>query len=384
MEHSGLNAVVGRVREEYGAEPTSLDEMRPGVYDIKARIDDMNANGVLSSLNFPSMAGFDGSFFKLLPNQDNAMVLLRAYNDWHIDEWCGSYPGRNIPLAIVPFWNVPEAVAEVKRVAAKGCHAISLSDNPNLKGCPSIHEEVWEPLWKVCTDNEVIINVHIGTGVTAPHASMKSPIEAWITTMPMSISNSAADWLFMEALDRYPTLKIALSEGGIGWIPYLLERADFVHEHHSGWTHTSFGPGRKPSDRFREHFLTCFIDDRFGLKNVDEIGVDNIAYECDYPHSDCVWPHTPERLWDSLKHLPVAAINKISHENVFREYHFDAISMMGGPEKCTVGALRAQAKHVNTEAVSLGGATPLKPGEKPRVVTSGDIVDMFRSLRRVA
>ena len=125
-------------------------------------------------------------------------------------------------------------------------------------------------------DNDVLINIHIGSGNAAPHASLESPIDAWITTMPISIVNSAADWLHLDALKRYP-LKVSLSEGGIGWIPYLLERADYTNQQHKAWTHSETYLGKKkPSDVFRQHFTSCFIDDAYGLRNVDLIGEDNI------------------------------------------------------------------------------------------------------------
>ena len=384
LQNFGLCAAVGRVREELGSESERLDQMRAGCWDIKARIDDMNANGIVAAVNFPTYVDLDGSFFQSLPNQKNALILLRAYNDWHIDEWCGAYPGRNIPMAIIPFWNIEEAVAEVRRVAAKGCRAISMCDNPSVKGCPSIHNAHWEPLWRVCSEHDIVINLHIASGARAPHASMESPIDCWIISMPMAVANSAADWLFLSALDRYPNLKICLAEAGIGWIPALVERADFVYGHHRAWTHSDFGPGRLPSDRFREHFLTCFIEDKFGLRNVDAIGAKNISYECDYPHSDSVWPHTPERLYDSVKHLPDATIDGITHANALEVFKFDAIGMLGGRQNCTVGALRTQAKHVNTTPVSYGGVHPLPAGAKPRPVTSGDVARVVEALNKSA
>ncbi len=377
----GLNAVAGRVKEEYGCEPASLKQMRPGAWDIKARIGDMNANGILASLNFPTVIRFDGSLFLDFENKANALTLLKAYNDWHIDEICGGYPGRNIPLAVLPFWDVAATVAEIKRVVAKGCHAVSFSDNPSLKGLPSIHSEHWEPLWKACAENQVVICVHIGTGAQAPHASMESPIDAWITTMPISIANSAADWLHLKALQRYPNLRIALSEGGIGWIPYFLERADFTHSHHHAWTHADFGKGKKPSDVFREHFITCFIDDEFGIANLDWIGEDIVCYECDYPHSDTLWPEAPEHLYRTLKGLSDSKINKITHENALKAFKFDALGKMGGRDKCTVGALRSQAGVVDLTPLSFGGPTPIDANAPLRAVTSGDITRMFMKQR---
>ncbi|PHQ64062.1 MAG: amidohydrolase [Sphingobium sp.] len=378
----GLNAVVGRPREEYGMEPTSLEQLRKGVYDVHGRIDDMNVNGIASSLNFGSKVGMDGGRFYRAPDRDIALVHLRAYNDWHIDEWCAPYPDRLIPCAILPNWNMDESVREIERIAAKGCTAVSISDNPTIYGLPSIHNPYWEPMWKALVDHDIAICLHIGSGAQAPHASMETPIEAWITTMPISIATSAADWLNLGALHRYPDLKIALSEGGIGWIPYFLERADFSNEQHKAWTHSIFQE-LKPSEMFKRHFLNCFIDDRFGLKNLDAINEDLVAYECDYPHSDSLWPNAPEHLWDSIQHLSVQQIDKITHLNAMRFFRFDPFKTRS-KEELTVGALRAQAAkdNVDTRVISSGGAKPLAPGEVVRPVTSGDVMAMFKKQGR--
>jgi len=374
----GLNAVTGRPKEEYGCEPAAFDQMRPGSYNIDARIDDMNVNGILSSINFPSVVGFDGSRFMQFQDPAVGLRMLQAYNDWHIDEWCGKHPGRNIPVAITPFWNPEEAAKEIERTAKKGARTITMCDNPTIHGLPSIHNECYKPMWKALADNNVVISNHIGSGTPAPHASDETPIEAWITTMPIAIANSAADWLNLRAVRDY-NLKVCLSEGGIGWIPYFLERSDFAHQQHRAWTHSDFG-GKLPSEVFREHFMTCFIDDAFGLKNIDAIGEDMIAYECDYPHSDCLWPEAPERLFETLKHLTDSQIDKISHQNALRFFDYDALGVLGGRENCTVGALRAAAQHVDTTERSYGGPAPLAPGETRRPVTSGDILRMFGSV----
>lgn len=369
----GLNAVVGRPREEYGCEPESLDQMREGTYNVDKRVEDMNANGILGSVCFGTFVAFDGSFFVEAKDKTNAIRVIQAYNDWHIDEWCGAHPGRFIPLAIVPLWDIDAILAEVRRVVTKGCRAIAFPDNPAAKGLPSIHSDYWEPLWQLCNDERVVLNCHIGTGYAPPHPSMESSINCWITSMPISISNAAADWMHMRALTRYPDLKIALSEGGIGWVPYLLERADFTFYHHGPWTRTEFG-GKLPSELFREHFLTCFVDDKFGLANYEAIGEDLICFECDYPHSDSVWPEAPEVLWSSIQNLPPSVINKITHGNVMRDYGYNPFENLGR-ESCTVGALRKQAEHVDTSPVSRGGQNPTKKGAGP--VTSGDVVKMF-------
>jgi predicted TIM-barrel fold metal-dependent hydrolase len=377
MPSVGLNAVVGRPLEEYGMEPTSLEQLRKGCYDPKGRIDDMNVNGIAASLNFGSFPGFDGGRFHKAPDKAQALVHMRAYNDWHIDEWCGSAPGRFIPCALLPTWDIKATVAEIGRIARKGCTAVSINENPTVQGLPSIHNAYWEPLWKAIVEHDIAICLHIGAGNPAPHASMETPIEAWITTMPMSIATGAADWLNLEALLRYPQLRIALSEGGIGWIPYFLERADFSHERHKAWTHSHL-TRVKPSELFKRHFLTCFIDDAFGLKNLDALNEDLVSYECDYPHSDSLWPNVPEHLWESVKHLSETQIDKVTHRNAMRFFRFDPLKHHTR-EQLQVDALRAQAKAdgVDVTPRSSGGAKPLADGEQTRPITSGDLMRMF-------
>jgi predicted TIM-barrel fold metal-dependent hydrolase len=379
VQSVALNAVTGRVREEYGMEPTSLDQLRKGCWDVDARVDDMNVNGVAASLNFPSFAGIDGGLFITAENKDQAIVHLRAYNDWHIDEWCGAHPGRFIPIGILPLWDAEATAREVRRLADKGCFAVTLNDNPTKRGLPSIHSDFWEPVWQAVTDTETAICLHIGTGNISPHCSPESPIEANIATMPMAVAFGAADWMNLAALGRYPTMKICLSESGIGWIPYLMERADYAHEQHHVWTHSNqyFGD-MKPSEVFRRHFSSCFIDDAYGLRNLDLIGEDNVCYEVDYPHSDAPWPYAPEVLFKSLGPLTDAQIDKVTHLNAMRLYKFDPFEHHDRAE-LTVGALRAKAKAagVDTSLISTGGAAPLKEGETPRPVTSGDVVAMY-------
>lgn len=374
----GLNAVVGRPLEEYGMEPTSLEQLRPGCYDVHERIKDMNVNGIAASLNFGSVAGFDGGRFHKAPDKDLAVQHLRAYNDWHIQDWCGAYPGRFIPCAILPTWNMDETIAEMKRVVSMGCSTVSISDNPTSQGLPSIHNEYWKPFWRAINDLDVTMCLHIGAGNPAPHASMETPIEAWISTMPMSISTGAADWLNLQALLDYPDMRIALSEGGIGWIPYFLERCNFSNWRHRAWTNSMYQGDLRPSDVFKKHFLTCFIDDAFGLQNIDYIGEDMIAYECDYPHSDSLWPEVPEHLWRSIKHLEPRQIDKISHLNAMRFFKFDPFKNHKR-EDLTVGALRAKAKAagVDTAPKSSGGAKPVEDGTA-RPITSGDLMRMFK------
>jgi predicted TIM-barrel fold metal-dependent hydrolase len=352
-------------------EPTAYAQMRPGCYDVHERIRDMNANGVLAQIGFPSFPSFSGSLFAGCEDKELALALLRAYNDWHIDEWCGAYPGRFIPLSLPAIWDPKLMADEVRRVAKKGCHTVSFTQDPAGIGQPSIHDPHWDPFWQACVDEGTIVAVHIGSGSGMFFTSKDAPVDVMITNTPMSISNFASDLLWSRVLREYPTLKFALSEGGIGWIPYFLERTDYVYQHHKAWTHQDFGD-KLPSDVFREHVVTCFIDDEFGIKNRHEIGVDTMTWECDYPHSDTTWPKAPEVLSRCFKDVPDAEIDKITHENAMRHFSFDPFAHIPR-EQCTVGALRAQATDVDMTLLANVGGNPAER-ETGQVITTADIM----------
>ncbi len=339
----GLNAVAGRPKDEYGVEPTAFDEMRPGCYDIEERVKDMDAGGVLGSMCFPSFPGFSGRLFAATADKALALAVLQAYNDWHVDVWCGSKPGRFIPMGLPVLWDPELCAAEVRRLAAKGVHSVTFTENPAALGYPSFHSDHWDPLWRALCDTATVLSIHLGSSgqlaVTAPDA----PVDVMITLQPMNICSAAADLLWSRVIKHFPDIRIALSEGGTGWIPYFIDRLDRTYYMHHLWTGQDFG-GRRPSDVFRKHFLTCFIADPVGLRLRDEIGLDNICWECDYPHSDSSWPRAPEELARVAQQyvVPQADLDRITYQNALRWYSYDPFAHIPKHE-ATVGALRARA-----------------------------------------
>jgi predicted TIM-barrel fold metal-dependent hydrolase len=345
----GLNAVAGRPPEEYGVEPTSYAEIREGAYDVDRRIDDMNANGVLASMNFPSFPQFCGQMFNNAQDKELGHAVLRAYNDWHLESWAGAHPGRFVPLGLVPYFDPQLMADEVRRLAAAGCHAITWSENPEKLGHPSFHNRHWDPFWAACEDTGTVVCLHIGSSSQVVITSMEASINTMLTLQPMNLVQAAADLLWSPVLDRFPKVRFALSEGGIGWIPYFLERADYVYRNHRVWTGSDFGD-QLPSDRFRERFITCFIEDAHGLANRDQIGVSTMCWEADYPHSDSTWPRSPESVWAGLTAagVPAEEIDAITHLNAMRVFSFDPFAHRAR-ERCTVGALRAEASAARVE-----------------------------------
>lgn len=366
----GLNAVAGRPPEEYGVDPTSFDDLRPGTYDVHERIRDMDANGVLGSMSFPSFPQFAGQAFSQPDDKELALAVLQAYNDWHVEGWCGAYPDRLVPLCVLPLWDPELAGAEVRRVAAMGCHNIAFSENPEKLGFPSFHDTAWDPLWRAVSDEGTLVNMHLGSSSEVVITSMAAPITAMITLQPFNMVQAATDLVWSRVVQEFPDVRLALSEGGIGWIPYLLERADYVYAHHKTWTGVDFGD-RKPSDLFRERFVTCFIDDAAGLELRDRIGVDRICWEQDYPHSDSTWPRSPERLvevLDGLDHpLSDDEVAMVTHRNAMEHLRFDPFATRR-PEDSTVGALRAGATDVDVSVRSSG--KPVERPEEPVTIVS--------------
>jgi predicted TIM-barrel fold metal-dependent hydrolase len=337
-----VHAVAGRPKEEYGYEPTTLDEVRPGCYDINERVKDMSAGGVLASICFPSFPGFSGRVFLNCEDKELALAVVRAYNDWHIDEWCGTYPGRFIPMAIPVLWDPLLCAEEVRRVAAKGCHALTFTENPAALGLPSFHTEHWDPLWRALVDEGTTLNIHLGSSGKMVDTSSDAPMMVRFTTQAINTCFAAADLVWSRVFRNFPDLRVGLSEGGIGWVPYFLDRLDAMYAKHHQWGAPDYGDLR-PSEVFRRHILTCFINDPIGLSLRDKIGIDNIAWENDYPHSDSSWPHSPEEFAGQADTFGLSdeEVNKITHQNAMRWYHFDPFQHRL-PQDATVSRLRAE------------------------------------------
>jgi predicted TIM-barrel fold metal-dependent hydrolase len=340
--------------------------MRSGCYDIHDRVRDMNANGVLGSMCFPSFPQLCGQLFARSKDKDAGLAIVKAYNDWHVDEWCGTYPGRFIPQSLPPLWDPAEMAAEIRRMAAKGCHAVSFSENPERLKLPSFHSDHWDPFWEACSDEGTLVCLHIGSSSQLVVTASDAPIDVLITLQPVNIVQAAADLLWSPVLRKFPSLRVALSEGGIGWIPYFHDRVDWIYERHRAWTGQDFGD-QLPSQLFRERVIVCFIDDPAGVEARERVGVERITWEADYPHSDSTWPTSPERLMKSMDGVPDDEVDAITHLNALRHYRFDPFSVRPR-EQCTVGALRAEAADVDVSpkraaARREGGAKHLKASD---------------------
>jgi predicted TIM-barrel fold metal-dependent hydrolase len=319
-----LNAVAGKHPREFGLDPRSYDDMLPGCHDIAERIKDMDVEGVWAQLCFPNMGGFAGTVFSRSKDMELGRLCVEAYNDFIIDEWCAYAPERQIPLVMVPWWDVQAAVEEIHRTAAKGAKSFTFIELPNRLGLPSWHTDHWDPLLAAAQETDMPISLHFGSG-GSPEVSAEgnsSNFTVAISLFGLNSMSATAELVLSPVFHKFPRLKIALSEGGIGWMPYMAERIDYVWERHR-W-YNDVNRDIRPSELFRRHIFGCFISDYAGIEARHRIGVDNIMFESDYPHSDSNWPHTRKILADALAEVPDDEARKMVELNARRVYNFPA------------------------------------------------------------
>jgi predicted TIM-barrel fold metal-dependent hydrolase len=290
-------AAVGFDRDDMTMSPITYDEMRPGCYEPKARITDMESNWVEASLCFPSFPRFCGQTFLEAKDREVALACVLAYNDWMVDEWCGDSNGRLIPLCIIPLWDAELAAAEVRRNAARGVRAVCFSEIPAYLGLPSIHDpdNYWDPFFSACAETNTVINMHIGSSSKNPETSPGAPIISMVALTSENSVHALVDWLLCGALPRYPSLKIALSESQVGWMPFILERLD------SAWRRSqNYDPSiydlipEPPSSYVPGRVYACVFDDSVGLALRDHVGMGQIMFETDYPHADSTFPESKQ------------------------------------------------------------------------------------------
>jgi predicted TIM-barrel fold metal-dependent hydrolase len=324
-----LDTAVGFSRDDITLTGITYEAMRQGSYLLPERLADMDINGLEASLCFPTFPRFCGQTFTEASDKDLALLCVKAYNDWMVEEWCGLSGGRLIPLIIVPLWDPHLAAAEIRRNAARGVHAVCFSEIPPNLGLPSIHDKdgYWLPFFEACNECDVTINMHIGSGSKMPSTSPDAPAAVGSTLTFANCCFSMVDWLMSGLFTQFPRLKIAYSEGQIGWIPYILERADTVWRENRGWGGIADKVLEPPSDLFKRHVYGCFFDDPHGLKSLVEIGEDNVTYESDYPHSDSTWPDTAKIAAEqtAAAGLSDEQIYKVMRGNAIKMLHLDIV-----------------------------------------------------------
>jgi predicted TIM-barrel fold metal-dependent hydrolase len=311
-------AVAGMPRERWGDGAITFDEMRPGCYDATARLEDMDINGIEVSLCFPNvLPRFCGQTFLEARDKDLARLCVEAYNDWMAEEWSGPSQGRLLQCSIVPLWDADLAAGEVRRNAARGARAVTFPELPASLGLPSIHSGEWDPFFHACDETATVVCMHVGSSSKFPTTSLDAPYIVSGMLLPTNAMASMADWLFSGCFERFPELKIVYSEGNIGWVPFILERADRFWEMQTH-AYDRTVVKRRPSEYYAAHIFGSYVSDTFGLESIAAVGVDNVAFESDYPHADSSWPNSIDVARRELAHLAPHERLKVLRSNAIR------------------------------------------------------------------
>jgi len=324
----GLTAVAGLSFFDYAPMGMTYETMRPGSFDTKARLDDMDADGIWAQVLYPSVTLKGAKVYS--KDRDLQVACVRAYNEW-LAEFCEGSGGRLVPLAIVPTTGIDDAVAEVEWGLAGGHRGCVISSFPNGSLDPRPEDE---PFWSLCEDRGIPVSVHIGSFLRGPisgrrdaggwsslaFVGMAALTKAGGQTLP-----AVCDILFSGIFARHPRLKIVLVESNIGWIPTLLEQADDMFMRYRWYTGAVNEQKEFPSDIFHRNFWATFMVDTVGMDLRHRMNLGHIMWSSDYPHSGSDWPNSRVTIERVFNGVPRAEVKKMLHTNCVELYRLDNI-----------------------------------------------------------
>jgi predicted TIM-barrel fold metal-dependent hydrolase len=333
----GLNAVAGMPRDQWGMEPARYSDMIPGCYNPAERAKDLLSQGVVASVNFPTLPRFGGMLFSHFDDKQLASICVEAYNDFIIDEWCPGGPeGMFVPMVICQAWEPELAAKEIERCADRGAKSLCFTENPVPDGLPTFHDvDHWAPIWRACEETDLAVSMHIGSSGSIPMIDPNAPFTGMIAAGEVSAMLSMLNMLVSPTLLRFPKLRLVYSEGGIGWVPAMLHRADRQLDRHSGWA------GKvemKPSELFRRNVWVCMVEEPMGLQIAyPRIGADKIVCELDYPHADSTFPHTQISFKEVFDGIPDDVVEQVSYRNAERLFNWTSVdeSLLESPDVST-------------------------------------------------
>jgi predicted TIM-barrel fold metal-dependent hydrolase len=279
----------------------------------------MDINGVWASLNFPSMiTGFCGRVFSQASDPELGLATTRAWNDWFFDEWYSPHPERMIPMGITWLADPEIGAEEIRRNAARGFRSVTLPERPHRIGFPTIFSDYWDPIMKACAETDTVISLHVGSSGMADHPEGAPTLALGATLFGQLSLSACAEWVWSGWSVKYPNLKIAMSEGGIGGVGMLIDRLDNIVDR-SGYGLDTFKDIR-PAEVLKSRFWFCTLDDPSTINTRYAIGVDHIMFETDYPHGDGTWPDSQAVIDQYWGDLPVEELRKLTHLNAAALY----------------------------------------------------------------
>jgi predicted TIM-barrel fold metal-dependent hydrolase len=328
----GATAMAGWP-EPFPSMPKNLDECAPAAYDAAARLEYMDSIGAWAMALYPNIGGFGSETFLGLGNPELMLACVQAYNDWLI-EWISPDPRRFIPVMATPFWDVEATVTEIHRCRAMGHKAILFTSAPQDFGMPFIGDPHWNPIWGAAQDLDLPISLHIGSGdfqdqLMNPARFAAHGIAPTTVSSSMSILLTNAiqlmDVVMSGILPRNPGLRLVCVESGVGWVPFVKEALNHGFDY-AGVRTEKPEFTRRPGDYMRDQVWSCTFFEEFGPQTVlEEVGVDRILFETDYPHPVCLYgSEVREKIDAAFGEMPAEVRDKVLYSNAAELYDVEA------------------------------------------------------------
>ncbi len=308
----GLAGAAGRPSETLGVK----GEMRSGGWDTAARLVDMDADGIAAEVLYPSV----GMHVATSRDFDYQVACMRAYNDWLI-EFCAGGQHRLVGLALIPTFDVAVAVEEIERTHAAGLRGAMI---PAVPAQGHYAEERFDAMWSTLAKFEWPVSFHVLTGGGSGDPTLGSGIPIVGIMSPIHhVQATLGVLIFGGVFDRNPGLRVVSAEHDAGWVAHFAYRLDQMFDRHHNWLGRGVELDRTPSERLRENCWYTFQKDPIAVETRERVGVSQLMWASDYPHSDSTWPHSQQVIERDFKGISAEDLNAIVGGNAARLYGLD-------------------------------------------------------------
>lgn len=316
----GTSAVAGRKKTEYLSKPVTYDTMRRGSFEPEPRLEDMDIDHIDGDVLYPGIMRYMERF----ASGEVRLACTQTYNEW-LAGFCKYKPSRLVGVGVLPLLDDEDGAAAVRTLHAARKLGLKTVFLPQKNGGMPLHHPDADKLWAVASEYEMPVSIHIQTNPfmrALPKDALKIPgtRELMPVTSLVAMSEHLTLLVFGGVFMRHPKLKIVLAEGGIGWIPSVLERMDHVFHVHTPYMGSPIK--ELPSETFKRHCFATFQEDRAGIRLRDMMGVDNLMWASDYPHTDTTWPESKQVIDKTFAGVPELEKRKMVCDNAVRLYGF--------------------------------------------------------------
>jgi uncharacterized protein len=312
----GLAGAAGKPSRELKVLGNKADELRSGGWDPTARLEDMETDGIAAEVVYPSV----GMTLAQSKDREYQLACIAAYNDWLV-EFCEGGKGRLVGLAMIPTVDVDAAVTEIERAHAAGLRGAMIPGRP-----PEGHyaEERFDPMWGAFAERGMPVSFHILTGAMDGDPTLGSGI-ALMTVMSIvhQVQQTLSLLIFGGVFDRHPGLKVVSAEHDGGWVAHFAYRLDQMTERHESWLSRGKANQRQPGEYLRENCWYTFQKDPVAVETRHRVGLTQLMWASDYPHSDSTWPHSRKVIERDFEGVPDRDLAAILHDNAAALYGID-------------------------------------------------------------